>query len=66
MATVKWFSVRNAYGFINRNDTKEDIFVHQEVPCSVEGETVEFDVIGREKGAEAANYKSHWRSSAEQ
>lgn len=53
------------HGFINSNDTRENIFVHQTAitpsnPHMIkrttgEGETVEFDIVAGEKGGEATN-----------
>jgi len=70
LGTVKWFSVRNRYGLINRNDTKEYVFVHQtaikknnprKYLCSIQdGEPVEFDIIERIKRVQGNKCYRPW------
>ncbi|CAD7671863.1 unnamed protein product [Nyctereutes procyonoides] len=48
---VNCFNIRKGFGFINRNDTKEDISVHQ----PRDGETVECDVVEGKMGVDPAN-----------
>jgi cold shock protein len=58
--TVKWFNNAKGYGFIGQDDGP-DVFVHFSAIQSdgykslQEGDTVEFEIVQGQKGAQAEN-----------
>jgi len=60
---VKWFSNDKGYGFITRDDSGADLFVHHSSIAGEgyksldEGNAVEFEVTQGQKGPQAINVK---------
>ncbi|MBI4581818.1 MAG: cold shock domain-containing protein [Planctomycetes bacterium] len=61
--TVKWFDSKKGFGFITKEGTQGDIFVHY---TSIEGEgfrslkdgeAVEFDLVESDKGLQAQHVR---------
>jgi cold shock CspA family protein len=59
---IKWFDHRKRYGFIERDDSLPDVFVHEnefrsraDVPWVRDGDTVEFVVEQTPKGSSATD-----------
>ncbi|MCK4376486.1 MAG: cold shock domain-containing protein [Candidatus Brocadiae bacterium] len=59
--TVKWFDNRKGYGFIEQDDSEEDVFVHyssvamEGFKTLEEGDGVSFEIAQGEKGLRAMN-----------
>jgi CspA family cold shock protein len=59
---IKWFDHRKRYGFIERDDSLPDVFVHEnefrsrvDVPWVRDGDAVEFAVEQTPKGSSATD-----------
>ncbi len=59
--TVKWYSIAKGYGFLTRESTGEDVFVHYTAVADPEtlpladGEKVSFEVEDSPKGLRSRN-----------
>jgi len=62
--TVKWFSNEKGYGFIERGNGEQDVFVHfsaivgEGYKSLTEGQRVSFEVVQGDKGLQAANVQA--------
>ena len=58
---VKWFNTKKGFGFIRKEDSEQDIFVHYTsimgdgYKALQEGEDVQFELVEGPKGLQAQN-----------
>ena len=58
---VKWFDPKKGYGFIETDDSGQDVFVHYSAITSegfrtlCEGQTVQFERVDGKRGPQAEN-----------
>lgn len=58
---VKWFNTKKGFGFIRKEDSEQDIFVHYTsisgdgYKSLQEGESVQFELVEGPKGLQAQN-----------
>jgi len=56
---IKWFDYRKGYGFIERENDEDDLFVHRSAfdGYILDGDTVEYEIGEGNKGPCAVNVK---------
>ena len=62
--TVKWYNARKGFGFVEREDSEKDVFIHASAVKAAGlkrlevGQKISFDIEESQKGPNAINIKT--------